>query len=218
MSALAWILVVVAFAAGFAAGALIRRVPRASAPSLQPAPEPPPGTEGTDTSVLVCEIHTSDDETLIRGRRFLDDLQRVLAGIVRDEGGSIDRFAGRRTIALFTSPDHASAALEAARRMSSNVEALARRGLLDITLGIGVHSGPVDSGNAEVGDTVDTTSRLEALTQERKLATIVSEETARRTRSTLEPIETTIGTDRGALRLYTFPARPSAVQLDLFGS
>lgn len=131
----------------------------------------------------------------------------MLAGIVADEQGRVDRFAGDRTIAIFSGRDHAAAAVEAGRRMISNVEALARRIGLDISIAVGIHTGAVAIGETASGDAIDTASRVQALTRESGVPLLATEETAKRTRGALE----TAGDGVFTLKEYI-----RAVQLDLF--
>ena len=87
--------------------------------------------------------------------RVVGDLQRVLAGIVTDERGSIDRAEGDSLLASFSRSDHAGAAVHAAQRMLSNVDAVSRRLGHDLKIAIGVHSG------VRGEDTVEVASRVQ---------------------------------------------------------
>jgi adenylate cyclase len=125
---------------------------------------------------------------------FLNELQGALAEIVRAEGGTVDKFLGDGMLAVFGAPEplegHAGAALRAARRMVEEARrVLQARPGLPAALGVGVHSGRVVVGClgsglrlefTAIGDTVNTASRLEALTKERKAAILASQETVER--------------------------------------
>ncbi|HXG58391.1 MAG TPA: adenylate/guanylate cyclase domain-containing protein [Thermoanaerobaculia bacterium] len=208
-----------AFVAGLIAGYLFAKW-RAAAPPVRedrpPLPAPPVEDAPSPSSlpshrlatVLVCDIRPGAwEERPAEVLRFLDDLHRVLAGIISDERGTVDRFAGDRTIAMFRGSGHAGAAVEAGRRMISNVEALARRVGLEIAIGVGIHTGPVDPDGTSSGDTIDTASRIEAKTREVHVPLLASEETAQRAGAALE---------KAGGGLYTLRDYVSAVQLDLF--
>lgn len=79
------------------------------------------------------------------------ELLRVLCGIAEDEGGRVETPDGARVSAVF--PD-ATAAVEAAQRMASNVDALARRMRREMTIAIGI------------GASLESASRLEGTARE----------------------------------------------------
>ncbi len=104
---------------------------------------------------------------------------------------------GDGMLAVFGAPetvaDHARRGFGAARAIRSALEtvnqARAARREPPLRIGVGLHSGAVVTGclgsgtRAEftvIGDTVNTASRLEALTKEKGVDVIVSEETVRR--------------------------------------
>ena len=91
--------------------------------------------------------------------RSITDLQRILAGIVTDERGRLVSSNGGPIVATFGS---AAAAIHAAQRMVSNVDALGRRLDRFIALSVGIDS------------TIDEAMRLEQLTHEKRIAVLVS--------------------------------------------
>jgi len=110
-------------------------------------------------------------------------------------GGHVDKFIGDGVMALFgvdTPPDRAARqALEAARRMAEGLAALnatlANELEAPLRMGIGIHAGPVIIGEmgyaaatslTAVGDSVNTASRLEAMTKEYGAEIVVSETVA----------------------------------------
>jgi class 3 adenylate cyclase len=197
----------------------------------QPAPPPPPKRKLRETTVMVCDVGSDSpqDDVPANVLRCLSDLQRILAGIIGDEGGSVDRFAGDRVIAVFSAKgrrtDHAGHALEAAQRIANNVDAVSRRLGHDIRIGIGVHSGSLPTGGdgrvdeTLIGDVIDVASRLEALATEAKVSVIVSEDVLQRAEgdgSAFESIgEVALGTGQAARRLFALKSRDGAAQLDL---
>jgi class 3 adenylate cyclase len=127
--------------------------------------------------------------------RFLNDIQGTLAKIVREYGGTVDKFMGDGMLAVFGAPepldDHQQRAIQAAEAMH---QAMVGR---EVKLGIGVHSGPVVAGClgsgakiefTVIGDTVNVASRIESLTKEKGVPVLVSADTVRGTSSRLEPI------------------------------
>jgi adenylate cyclase len=111
---------------------------------------------------------------------------RVCEPILR-ERGNVNKFIGDAVMAMFGSPvpypDHARRAIRAALGMIEAAEEFREwmrqrfpdRGLPDFAIGVGIHTGPVISGDIGtdkrreytiIGDTVNTASRLEGLTKE----------------------------------------------------
>ncbi|HEY4374323.1 MAG TPA: adenylate/guanylate cyclase domain-containing protein [Burkholderiales bacterium] len=123
---------------------------------------------------------------------------RVCAPVLR-ERGNVNKFIGDAVMAMFGSPvpypDHARRAIRAALGM---IEAAAEfrawmkarfpdRGLPEFAIGVGVHTGPVISGDIGtnrrreytiIGDTVNTASRLEGMTKELGWKIVASRHTA----------------------------------------
>ena len=116
----------------------------------------------------------------------LNVIQGRLAAIVREHHGMVDKFMGDGMLAVFGTPDeqpdHADLAVRAAIAMDRAVGELD----LQFRIGVGVHTGALVVGClgsgvrmefTVLGDTVNTASRLEALTKERKVAVLVSGDT-----------------------------------------
>lgn len=121
---------------------------------------------------------------------------RAMGEAVIAAGGHLDKFIGDGVMALFGvegKPELACAqALNAARRMAENLEAmnLAFLGDLKVPLriGIGIHFGPAIVGEmgfgqtqtlTAIGDTVNTASRLETATKEFNCQLMISEAVAK---------------------------------------
>ena len=153
---------------------------------------------------------------------FLSQVHGVAAEVVHAESGTIDKFTGDGMLAVFgvfeTDQPHATqavrAAIELRRRMKTFNLVRSNAGEIALALGIGVHTGSVVTGalgSAErleftvVGDTVNIASRLEALTKERGIDLLISEETkVRATGVELEQAgEAQLRGRAGLTRLYT---------------
>ncbi len=104
----------------------------------------------------------------------------LLGQCIEDEGGTIDKFIGDCVMAFWGAPDdqpdHADRAMRAARAIALAVAKdnadRRRQGLAPLRVRIGVHSGPVVSGNIGmsgrsaytiVGDAVNVCNRIEQL-------------------------------------------------------
>ncbi len=140
----------------------------------------------------VAERKLPYDVVFILNRYF-----EAVGGAVAHAGGIANQYTGDGVMALFgieAGPDTACRqAILAAGDMIERVEALSRvlGGELEtpLRIGIGIHAGPVVVGEmgyagtrslTAVGDTVNTASRLEALTKEYGCELVVSEETIAR--------------------------------------
>ncbi len=116
---------------------------------------------------------------------------RSMGEAVEQSGGRIDKFIGDGVMALFgveTSSDRAcQQAVRAAAAMALKLEELNELLAADLPsplrIGIGIHAGPAIVGEmgyasattvTAIGDTVNTASRLEALTKEHQVQLIIS--------------------------------------------
>ena len=125
----------------------------------------------------------------------LNTYLRVMAKSVIDAGGILDKFLGDGLMAIFGAmgdPTHgAAAALKAAQTMRERLTALnverTASGEPVVRFGVGVHTGdvvlgavglPERSDYTAIGDTVNTASRMESLTKEFQVDSVLSEETA----------------------------------------
>ncbi len=122
---------------------------------------------------------------------------RSLGEAVEHAGGQVDKFIGDGVMALFgvaSGPERGCReALAAARAIAEALDELNRNLANDLdaplSVGIGIHAGPVIVGEmgyarattlTAIGDAVNAASRLEALTKEYRCQLIVSEEVAER--------------------------------------
>ena len=107
---------------------------------------------------------------------FLNELFGIVVPCVTEHGGHANKFLGDGLLAVFGAPerlpDHADRAVAAAGAIARQ---LARRFGTELTVGIGINSGPVVVGSvggggrlefAVIGDAVNIAARVEHLTRE----------------------------------------------------
>ena len=125
-------------------------------------------------------------------------LNRYFAAVgeaVEESGGRLDKFVGDGVMALFgieSGADEGSCqALAAAKQIGKNIDAINRALAAELDqplrIGIGIHAGPAIVGEmgyghttsvTAVGDTVNTASRLEAITKDYGAQLVISENVA----------------------------------------
>ncbi|MEM9693640.1 MAG: adenylate/guanylate cyclase domain-containing protein [Myxococcota bacterium] len=127
---------------------------------------------------------------------FLNAYFAEMVDEVFDCEGVLDKFIGDGICAVFGPPfsgeDQAQRAVQCARGMLTRLEAFNRMrtaaGQSPISIGIGIHTGPLVAGNigsprrleyTHIGDTVNTASRIEAMTKVLDTPLLVSESTYR---------------------------------------
>ncbi len=167
---------------------------------------------------------------------------KAMGEAVSEAGGYLDKFIGDGVMALFgietgldrpgTAGDEGrracAQALDAARRMSANLEELNRHLMADLKqplrIGIGIHFGPVIVGDmgfganqhlTAIGDTVNTASRLESATKELTAQLVISEQVARRAGLVYEAADLHHLQVRGREQTLGVLAFASAQSLDL---
>ncbi len=145
-------------------------------------------------STALAESHTPE-QTIAAVNAYL----RVMARCVLDAGGILDKFTGDGVMATFGAmSDPTNGALAAARAalaMRRQIAELnadrAARGEVVVQFGIGIHTGDVVLGAIglpersqydAIGDAVNTASRMESLTKEFNVDSILSSDTASRLR------------------------------------
>ncbi len=138
-----------------------------------------------------------------RTMALLREFHARTAAAVFAHDGTVDKYVGDAIMATFGTPRTSPAdAANAIRCALAIVDAAAawnaeRRaaGEAPLAIGIGVHYGPVVAGDmgderrleyAVIGDTVNVASRIEALTRERAVAALISDETLAAARERLD--------------------------------
>jgi adenylate cyclase len=141
---------------------------------------------------------------------------------VEESGGRVDKFIGDGVMALFGVDRDVETgcrdALAAARRMIERLDELNKELENDLDrplrIGIGIHSGPVILGEmgygratamTAIGDSVNTASRLEALTKDFEAELVLS-----------EPVAARAGLDLSAFPRHDIELRGRAGQLAVF--
>ncbi|MFI5280206.1 MAG: CHASE2 domain-containing protein [Gemmatimonadales bacterium] len=150
-----------------------------------------------ELSILFSDIRgfTSISEKLEPHQviEFLNEYLTQMAAIVKDSGGTLDKFIGDAVMAFWGEPvrhaDHADRAADCALAMRDATARLAARwvaeGKPDLRIGIGISTAEVVVGNigslehkldyTVIGDGVNLASRLEGLNKEFKTTIIISE-------------------------------------------
>jgi len=155
---------------------------------------------------------------------ILNTYLRVMARAVIDAGGILDKFLGDGLMAIFGAMGDATHGADAATRAAQDLRAKLTtlnagreaRGEPVVRFGIGIHTGdvvlgavglPERSDYTAIGDTVNTASRMESLTKEFQVATVVSEVTAEHLDGAAPPLrplgEAQVRGKAKALRVFT---------------
>lgn len=159
------------------------------------------GGERRELTVLFSDIRgfSSFSETLEPEvlSEYLNEYFTPMTDLVKGDGGMLDKYIGDAVMAVYGAPidlnDHAErackTALDMLRALTPLNEQWRQRGLPDISIGIGLNSGPMSVGNmgskarfsyTVLGDTVNLGARLEGLTKEYRVNVLVGEDTASR--------------------------------------
>lgn len=127
---------------------------------------------------------------------LLNEYFTPMTAIVRNSGGTLDKFIGDALMAFWNAPldvpDHALKAVEAAAAMRKSLEimngALHTKYGIRLKMGIGIHTGDVYVGNmgsndmvnyTAIGDNVNLASRLEGLSKTYAQSILLSADTAK---------------------------------------
>lgn len=117
---------------------------------------------------------------------LLNSLLDVAIPTIKKSGGYVDKFIGDAVLAVFDSNigNPVECAIELLNNLKTLNEELVVNYDVNLSIGVGIHYGPVVSGTignqsrmegTVIGDTVNTAARLEALTKKFKTPLVVSE-------------------------------------------
>lgn len=185
------------------------------------------GGDLCEASVLFCDIRgfTALSEKLGPGRvvRMLNIYFDVFSACIMEESGIVNKYIGDAIMAIFGAPvpleNDADAAVSAAKRIESALIELnndfATKEFPPLSIGIGVHSGPVLIGNigsrvrmeyTAIGDTVNTAARVEKLCKKLEPNLLITDSTAKKLSGGFSPIFLTTEKVRGKVEpisIYT---------------
>ena len=152
--------------------------------------------EKRSVAILFSDIRSftviSENNTAERIVSFLNTYFNKMGRIIREHGGTIDKFIGDAILAIFGAPvsyeDNAARAVRAALGMVEALHGIDTGGLvlpdIGFASGIGIHEGSVIVGNigsqdkfdyTVIGDNVNLASRLEGLTKHYQESIIISD-------------------------------------------
>lgn len=159
------------------------------------------GGKRKDVSVLFSDIRSY---TTLTEKLQAEEVVAMLNGYFEEMvdavfkyGGTLDKYIGDALMAVFGSPapleDHAWCAMQAAVEMRERLAEFnanrAREGLMEISIGMGIHSDSVVSGNigsskrmelTSIGDGVNLASRLEGTSKQYGTDLVISRNTYER--------------------------------------
>ncbi|OCR01757.1 guanylate cyclase [Oscillatoriales cyanobacterium USR001] len=159
------------------------------------------GGKRKDVSVLFSDIRSY---TTLTEKLQAEEVVAMLNGYFEEMvdavfkyGGTLDKYIGDALMAVFGSPaplaDHAWCAMQAAVEMRERLAEFnanrAREGLMEISIGMGIHSDSVVSGNigsskrmelTSIGDGVNLASRLEGTSKQYGTDLVISKNTYER--------------------------------------
>lgn len=158
------------------------------------------GGESREITVLFSDIRgfTSMSESIDPAEMVvqLNEYFAAMVMVIARHRGTLDKFIGDGLMAIFGAPadphDHAKRACDAALDMITELHQVnadrVERGLPQLQIGVGLHSGEAVVGNigsplfrvdfTAIGDTVNLASRLESSTKDLGAEIVVSETTA----------------------------------------
>ncbi len=147
--------------------------------------------QSADLSILFCDIRAfslnSEMMTVRESFEFVNRIYGKAGPIIRKHHGFIDKYIGDAIMALFESAEDAVAAgIELYRAIVLNPDAEKDFGLPAVEVGIGIHSGMAQIGivgeqermsGTVISNTVNLSSRMEALTKTYAAGMIISKDT-----------------------------------------
>lgn len=151
------------------------------------------GGEKKRISILFSDLRgfTTFSETMSPGEltKLLNDYLSAMSPIILDNKGTIDKYIGDAIMAFWNAPldikDHENKTVFSALSMQQELARFNKEHATQLAMGIGINTGDVVVGNVGseerinytiLGDTVNTTSRLEGLTKKYGIGIIAGEE------------------------------------------
>jgi class 3 adenylate cyclase len=169
-------------------------VPYISISTLRHAESAKPSSENIDQAFLFTDIRgfTSISEGKPPGEivDLLNYFLELQASVILANGGDIDKFVGDEIMAVFEDPDKELKACRASVGIKLSIakekELALAAGEKEVSIGIGIHSGPVTRGSVgariinrmdftSIGDTVNLAARLEGANKEYGTKALISE-------------------------------------------
>lgn len=128
--------------------------------------------------------------------QLMNEYLGAMTSVIQDQRGTLDKYIGDAIMAFWGAPvddaEHAGHAVKAALRMHAALAELNRsltaRGWPELKIGVGLNTGPMTVGDmgspvrkayTVMGDAVNLASRLEGLTKQYGVGTLVGEATRR---------------------------------------
>ncbi|MBU6376439.1 MAG: adenylate/guanylate cyclase domain-containing protein, partial [Bdellovibrionales bacterium] len=173
--------------------------------------------------------------------KFLNDYLGIMTDVVFDTRGLLDKYIGDAVMAFWGAPisqtDHAANAIRAAKLMMQRLEQHRDRFQkeygVDVQIGIGINSGPVNVGYmgserilsyTVIGDHVNLASRLEGLTKEYGAGILTTRQTLDQISESKHPVPSyrtldfvkVKGKNESVELIQIFSAEPDAQGLQLF--
>lgn len=147
--------------------------------------------QSVDLSILFCDIRAfsmnSEMMTAKESFEFVNRIYGKAGPIIRKHNGFVDKYIGDAVMALFESADDAVAAgIDLYRAIVLCPDAEKEFGISSVKVGIGIHSGMARIGivgeeermsGTVISNTVNLSSRMEALTKQYGAGMIISKET-----------------------------------------
>ncbi len=147
--------------------------------------------QSVDLSILFCDIRAfslnSEMMTAKESFEFVNRIYGTAGPIIRKHNGFVDKYIGDAVMALFESADDAVAAgIELYHAIVLSPDAEKEFGISSVKVGIGIHSGMARIGivgeeermsGTVISNTVNLSSRMEALTKQYGAGMIISKET-----------------------------------------
>jgi len=166
-------------------------IPYISTSTLKHAERETPTTERRTLTFLFTDIRgfTSISETMSPDKvvEMLNHYLDLQSGIIQANNGDVDKFVGDEVMAMFEGPKRdqnaCKASIEIRKAMAQEKELAKLTNRQEVSIGIGINSGPVVHGSmgakdrmdfTSIGDTVNLAARLEGTNKEYGTKTLLT--------------------------------------------